>query len=318
MRHLLVVVAIIGCAGRKDDQPAPDPKPVTGVGSGSAAAPAALDPACVDATTKLGAWLADLTAEGGNTVMTDGVTLAKLDSEPPRPIAPAPIVFISPKEVTFQGRLMSLVPIADKGQELQTALAANKATDTLFVVDATVPWSTVAAAVIAAAAANHSHITFAFAAGTPGKTAPPPPSAVDQELDELARPADPSKPAPKLWDPKDPNRPPTVPDKVFKRCPVNELFTKIGSADTSADKDKLIVEGLPKAIAACGCKVEIASVQRLMWAWYRRDSSPPMLGVGVDVANKGTAVTPKPTTPWSEASKAVVAAAKLGKPITLK
>lgn len=318
MRHLLVVVAVIGCAGRKDDKPAPDPKPVTGVGSGSAAAPAALDPACVDTTTKLGAWLADLTAEGVSPVMTDGITLAKLDGEPPRPIALAPTVFISPKEVTFQGRLMSTVPITDKGQELQIALAADKATDTLFVVDAAVPWSTVAAAVIAAAAANHTHVTFVFAAGAAGKTAPPPPSAVDKELDELAKPADPSKPAPKLWDSKDPNRPPTIPDKVFKNCPVNELFIKIGSAETSADKDKLIVEGLPKAIATCGCKVEIASVQRLMWAWYRRDSSLPMLGVGVDVANKGTAVTPKPTAPWSEASKAVVAAAKMGKPITLQ
>jgi len=80
----------------------------------------------------------------------------------------------------------------------------------------------------------------------------------------------------------------------------------------------VIAEGLPKAIAACGCKVEIASSQRLMWAWYRHDSSPPMLGVGVDIANKGTAVTPKPTTPWSEASKAVVAAAKMGTPISTR
>src|SRR5262245_53029448 len=135
MRHLLVVVAVIGCAGGKGDKPASGPRPVTGVSSGSTT-PAAPDPACVHATTKLGAWLADLTAEGGSTVMTDGVTLARLDGEPLRPIALAPIVFISPTEVTFQGRITSTVPITDKGQGLRTALAADKATDTLFVVDA--------------------------------------------------------------------------------------------------------------------------------------------------------------------------------------
>jgi hypothetical protein len=319
MRHLLVVLAVFGCGGKKDDKPAPEPKVVSG--SGSAATPATPDPACVDATTKLGTWLGDLTAEGASPVTADGATLAKLDGESAKPLAEAPVVFINAKEVSFQGHLLSTVPIKDHGKGLKDALAAAKATDTLFVVDGAVPWSDVTTAVTAVAASGHAHITFVFAAGVPGKTSPPPPSAVDKELDELAKPADPSKKASKLYDPKDPHRPPSVPDKIFKDCTVTDLMTKIGAADTSADKDKLIVEGLPKAIAACGCKVEIASVQRLMWSWYGHDSGQPLVGVGVDIASakdKGTAVTAKPTAPWSDAGKIVAAAAKAGKPLAFK
>jgi hypothetical protein len=317
MRHLLVVVAVVGCSGKKDDKPAPEPKPVASAGSGSASAPAAPDAACVDATTKLRTWLASLTAEGSSPVMVDNAHLAKLDAEAPGPIAGAPVLFVNTKEVVFQGRLLSILPIKDSN-DIQEGLAAAKATDILFVVDAAVPWPAVVATTNAAARAGNTHITFVFAAGGPGKTPPPPPSAVDKELDELAKPFDPSKPVPKLYDPKDPNRPPTVGDKIFKDCPITDAATKIGNAETSADKTAAIVEGIPAAIAACNCKVEIASVQRLLWSWYRRDSDPPMLGIGVDLAKTGTAVTAKPTAPWSDAGKLVAAAAKAGQPLAFK
>ena len=316
MRHLLVAVVVIGCGATHDDKPAPEVTPAPEAKPREA--PPAHEAECADKTAKLSAWLADLTSEGGTSVMTSGVTLAKLDGEAPRPIASAPVVTISAKEISFQGMLTDTVPITDNGMALRTALAANKATDAVFVVDAAVPWSTVATAVTAAATANHTHVTFVFAASSPGKTTPPPPSAVDKELDELAKPVDPSKKAPKLWDPKDPNRPPTIAEKVFKDCPMNDVFAKFGTAETRAEKDRLIVDALPKAIAACGCKVDIASVQRLMWAWYGRDGNQPMLGLGVDLAPKGTAVTAKPNAPWSEASAAVVAAAKAGKPVAFK
>jgi hypothetical protein len=249
--------------------------------------------------------------------MTDGVVLAKLDGEAPKPIAEAPVVYVGPIGVTFEGKRLAEPPITDS-QAIEAALAANKASDLVFVIDATVPWSAVTIATAAAAHAGHAHVTFVFAAGAPGKTPPPPPSAVDHILDELAKPVDPSKRAPKLYASDDPERPPSVPDLIFMDCPIGDAFTQIGSAETSADKTKAIVEGIPRAIAACNCKVEIASVQRLLWAWYRRDSDVGMLGVGVDLADTGTAVTAQPTTPWSEAGKTLASAAKAGKPIALR
>jgi|GEM_PF-3726178 len=321
MRYLLVVIAVLGCTGKKDN-PAPEPKVASR--SGSAVTPTAADPACADATSKLGAWLGDLTAEGPSPLMADGATLTKLDGESAKPIAAAPVVFVNATRVTFEGRLLSTLPIEDHGKRVEDALAADKTTDTLIIIDGAVRWTDVTTVVTAVAASGHAHVTFVFAAGTPGKTSPPPPSAVDKELAELAKPVDPSKKAAKLYDPRDPQRPPTVPDKIFKDCPVTDLFTKIGVAQTSVEKERLIVEGFPKAIAACGCKVEIASVQRLLWSWYGHDRGLPLVGIAADIASAKdkvtavTAVTAKSTTPWSEAGKNVAAAAKAGKPLAFK
>ena len=62
-------------------------------------------------------------------------------------------------------------------------------------------------------------------------------------------------------------------------------------------------------------------MQRLLWSWYGHDSGLPLIGIGADIASakdKGTSVTAKPTTPWSEAGKNVAAAAKAGKPLAFK
>lgn len=301
MRHVVVAALVIGCSSK--------------------ATPTAGDAACVDATAQLGVWLRSLVAEGSTSLLLDGTKLARLDDATRKPIAEAPTVYVDADRVVFQGRLLATVPLEDGGAAIRDALAATpRGPDTLFVVAAKTPWSAVAATAMAAAAANRTHVTFVFEAGAGGKTPRPPRSAVDQQLDELARPADSSQPAPKLYAPDDPARPPSVPDQVFARCPaVHEVFAKIGAAETTAEKDRLVAEGFPKAIATCGCKVEIASVQRLMWSWYRRDSSPDTLGVGVELAtDKGTVVTAAPTAPWAEAANAVVAAARAGQPITLR
>jgi hypothetical protein len=258
----------------------------------------------------------NLAAEGESPIDTWTVTLAKADGEAPHPIAMAPIVTLQSKFLEYQGRMIGAVPITDHGKALHDAFAAGpQPAEVLLVVDASVPWSSVAAA---ATATGATHVTFVLAAGAPGKTSPPPPSSIDKELDEMAKPPDSTQKAPKLIDPRDPNFH-SIPDRIFKDCStIKGLFDAIGKADTASGKDELIVKGFPKAIAACNCKVEIPAVQRLLWSWFRRDSSPAVAGIKVELAANGTPVTAKPTAPWSEASNSVIAAAKAGKPLSLR
>jgi hypothetical protein len=317
MRHLVVVSLVVACSGQKSSEAPPAAGSGSASGSGSAAQVRAT-PECIDDATKLRAWLRELVAQNVQSFDTVGVKLVKLD-EAAKPIAPAPAVVITAKDVAFEGKLLAALPIKDKGKALREALAAvPKGPDTLFLVDAAAPWSAVSAVATAAVGADRGHVTFVFAGNGPNKPAPPPPSPIDKELDDLAKPADPANKAAKLADPKDPSLR-SIPDKVFKDCPVKDLFTQIGNAATAEDKGKLVSEGVANAVADCACKVDVPSVQRLMWSWYGRDRVTPVLGMTVDFAKTGgTPVTAKLAAPWSETAQVVLAAAKQGKPLVVK
>src|SRR5262249_40443802 len=155
----------------------------------------------------------------------------------------------------------------------------SKGNGVVFIIDGTVPWSSVVTAAAIAVAAGRTHASFVFQAGKP-TAPPPPPSAIDAELDALAHP-DPGKPAAKLGDANVRG----IPEKVFKDCPLGDVSKELAAADGPA-KGQVIAAGFPKAIKACGCKVEIASVQRLVWAWYSLDRQPELLGVPVMLATK--------------------------------
>ncbi len=319
MRYLVAVsLVVVACSGKKSDEAKAGSGSAAGPGSGSAVA-VRPTPECIDDASKLRAWLRELVAVHVPTYETGGVKLVKID-EAAKPIVAAPAIVITAKEVTFQDNLLAALPIKDKGKALRAALAAApKSTDTLFVVDAAAPWSAVSAVATAAVAADRGHVTFVFAGNAPSKPPPPPPSPIDKELEELLKPPDPAEEAPKLIDPKDPSFR-SIPDKVFKDCPVNgDLLTKIGNAETAEEKDKLISEGIAQAVADCGCKVDVPSVQRLMWSWYGRDRVTPVVGITVDFAKTGgTPLAVKAATPWSESAKVVLAAAQQGKPLVVK
>ena len=80
----------------------------------------------------------------------------------------------------------------------------------------------------------------------------------------------------------------------------------------------MVVARLPDAIAACDCKVDLASVERLMWRLWGRDR-PAYAWVPVELAKGGTKVSvATPDSPWSETWPVVVAAARKGRPIELE
>jgi hypothetical protein len=75
---------------------------------------------------------------------------------------------------------------------------------------------------------------------------------------------------------------------------------------------------MPEEIGLCGCRVDLPSVQRLMWSWWGRDRGPALAGIRIELvgsAKEGTEVTMKPETPWSEAAGLVIAAAEQRKPV---
>ena len=264
-----------------------------------------------------------LVADGHVTVVATGVDLAPLPGVGPTPITRgAPVVTVKPTEVVVQGTLVAdprTTKADDLAKQVTGLLAARPGPDIVLVIDGKVAWSTVAPLLRAVAAAKHSRVTLVFAAGQSGAASRPPPSSIDAEASTRWPTPNPAKPAPDLAA--------TAPDgniasKVFADCAAvpQKLFPELGKLDPG-EFDVAVVTGMPAEIEACGCRVEMAAVQRLMWAWWGRDSGPALAAVKIEIAadaKAGTAITAKPDAPWSEASQLLVAAAEQGKPISLK
>jgi hypothetical protein len=78
-----------------------------------------------------------------------------------------------------------------------------------------------------------------------------------------------------------------------------------------------LADGLPKAIKACDCKVEIPAVEHLAWIWFGRDRGS-FAGVSLDTVAKGGAkLTAKPEIVWSDIAQSVFDAGAAGKPVTI-
>jgi hypothetical protein len=314
MKQLLIAMLAVACSGKSD--PAPQPTPPTPPAAKPAAPEvAASDPGCADKAAKLGAWLKDLAADGRFDYMTPKMSLVKI-ADAPTPVPNVAVVTVTPKEVSIEGKLIGVTDrtkpqeLTLSAAEILKALAPGK--DVGFLFDEQTPWPVVVALVNAAVMSGHDHASLLFASSAPFKAAAPPPSAIDAELHALENP-DPSMKAVKLSDPpKDGD----LPGKVFKDCTgAMNLGGALGAKDVAA-RDAALIEELPKAIAACGCKVEIASVQRLLWSLFGRETGVPMVVVSAQLGKGGALVKSKGA--WADSYKDVLAAAKQGKPVALQ
>ena len=308
----LVVVASLGCSGKKDSDKAAPPPPPKVIDAGA-------DQECSEQVASLTDWMRKLVGEGHREVIATGVNLVTLD-QAPAPIPHGLVVMVHPNMVVINGELVS-DPSKTKGVELSKQFIEKASTGgdpgVVFLIDQTTPWSTVAALVNAAPAAKRERATFVFVAGTASTVEPPGPSAIDAALADLMKPIDPAMKQKPLLRPDDGGLPATV----FKDCPtVTELLPTLAELNQST-RDATIADALPKAIEACGCKVELASVRRLMWAWWGRDQGAPLVGITVEIAKTakdGSKVSAKPKAPWSDAYKAIADAADAGKPLVLQ
>jgi hypothetical protein len=312
---VVALAVVVACSGKKDGDKAKKP---------AEPAPREEDPHCAEKIPDFAEWMKALVADGRVVVTATGVELPELPGAAPGQITRgAPVVVVKPTEVVVEGKVLanpSSPSPADLAKQMVPLVEPRPGTDVVFVIDAKVPWSTVAALLAAAPVAKHPRVTLVFAAGSTPAASPPPKSAIDAELDALAHP-DPAKPAPSLGGgASGPGG--DLAMKVFADCAAvtQKLFPAIDKVGPS-EFDVAVAVGMPEEIQLCGCRVDLPSVRRLMWAWWGRDQGPALAGTRVEVAavaKDGTLVTTKPETPWSEAAPLVAAAAEQGKPITLK
>jgi hypothetical protein len=273
--------------------------------------PAPAAQSCTDQRASLSKWLGQLVADGHNEFVAPDVKLVKLAAAP-TPIADGLVIMISPDSVVVQGTAIG-VPKPEHAVDLARDLIERlppATNDFLYLIDGKVPWSAVAPLVDAAEAVNpKANVWFVFATDQAGAASAPEASAIDSDLATIR-----SGKAIHLA-----NGPSGgVPGKVFKDCPqvTNDLFPKLSDANKQ-QQSALIVTELPKAIAACGCKVEMASVERLMWSWWGRDLGT-YTAVSSLLARDGTKVTAKPGATWADGYTQVVEAAKQNKSLTLQ
>ena len=290
---LVAAVLIAGCYGAKDaSQPAASPPPAT--------EPRREDPtACVAEAGKLAEWLKLLASEGYQTVSLSSETkLAVLAGAPPSQVPEAAGIHVTRSSVVFRGEAVSPLPprlaLGALTTKLRGIMASAPATPVLLAIDESTPWSVVAAVVQAAERGGVASLALLLQPGTSKVTPPEPEPGPEPGPGENRR-----KPY------------------LFTRCDAaGALMDRLGHED---DKTRMLVDELPRAIEACACRVELPALRRWLWSLWQRDQPEmPMTTVALAIAAGGVPLTMAPSTPWSVAHVAVVAAARDGRPVSLK
>jgi hypothetical protein len=245
-------------------------------------------------------------AEGND--RSERVVPPTLDVKP----APSPggaRVDIDDSVVTLDGTI-----VADRGaprlaRQLHDAFVALPVGPLEIHADNNVPWSVIAQVTHAAAGTGHTHVAFEVIARQ--RTAQePPPSSIDHALDEWDRQFDAlpidqrlgNPPKSDFW------------QRVLRDCPgALDVVLTAGSGDDSPAN--VIAAKLPAATAACGCRVEVPALERLLWRLYGAEWAVPHAWIAVELG-AGRAMIEHAATPWRDAAPRLYAAAAPG-PITL-
>lgn len=216
----------------------------------------------------------------------------------------APVVGVGSDSVTYQGARI------DGRDDLASKLAATHhnsvadrdrkdvgpdATDPdLFAVvaDERAPMASVAMAVDAAEASGFSKAMFVFRR-TPA--APPPRSAVDDEIDKIVASRDPVDRASAFAK--------LASDKI-DACPaLKKLFGAVSAVGD--DKAKIIIDGIEPSLNACACAADPATVQSLVGRILYNSEPAGVLRVTLD-----RNAPPIHAATWGEASKQLTPATK--------
>jgi hypothetical protein len=291
MRHTwLIALALVVACSKKDDKPKAKVNPDE----------LQEDPQCAEKMPPFAEWMKALVSDGSVGVIVPSVELALLPGMGPGQITRgAPVVVVEPDAIDVDTEVMA----DSKAAAAKIEPAAGN--DVILAVDGKTPWAKVAEMMNAAAAAKHPRITLVFAPGAPAAASNPPRSEVDAELDAIAKSGGSDK---------------DLTAKLFKDCAAvtQKLFPALEKVANPAEYDIAVAVGMPEEIGLCGCRVDLPSVQRLMWSWWGRDRGPALAAIRVELvgsAKEGTEVTAKPDMPWSEAAGLVIAAAEQRKPL---
>lgn len=254
----------------------------------------------------LATWLADVTTEDDD--MSERVVPPTLDLKTSRSPGGARVE-IEDSVITLDGTVVADAGEPRLAQELHDAFAALPATPLEIHADGKVPWSVIVQVTHAAAETGHTHVAFEVVAAQ--RTAKQPPrSSIDQALADWDRQFD-AMPLDKRL-----GNPPKNDfwQRVLRDCPgALDVVLTAGSGDDSPAN--VIASKLPAAIAACGCRIELPALERLLWRLYGREWAVPHAWIAVELG-AGRAMIEHAATPWRDAAPRLYAAAAPG-PITL-
>jgi hypothetical protein len=318
MKRFLMVLtcAIAACSSAKESS-SPPPAPKT-----EPAKSAAVDPACAESAAKLKAWVRDLIADGKTFQAPAGGRLVTLTDEAPRPFDfDGDMATVTSKDIAKGGAVVATRETKNVDAVLLDAFKLHKGVldandlkqppppepaprDLALMIEQDAPWSWTAKVLDAAANSGHANVTLVFVAGAPGRTAAPAPSSIDAKVAELGK----QKGVAGLAAPEGS----TLADGAFKTCPMPSLAV--------SDRDAALPEAIANAVTDCGCKVEIPAIQRLLWATFGRDGAP-LVTMQIALSNDpktATKIAEKADAPWSATHVSILAAAKQGKPITVR
>jgi len=273
VNKLILLIVVAACSSKKAKEPEPD--------------------ACETQVRRLVRWSATLVAEGDQRYLAQsGLTPVKVDAAPSQqPSLPA--VFVT-EHISFKGQLVGEAELVEhlRGSE-----------EVAVIIDEKVPWSRVATIGSAALRADVKRLRFIFA-GT-SRLAHPAPSWIDRELDELAKPFDPSKPAPSL----EPKIDPPGKRKLFANCPpARDLMSHLEqrAEESKREKPVVLMTELPVTLVKCGCAEDINAIERWLWAmWGRDEPFMPQTSMVVELDATAPKLEINTSTAWSTAYKSL-------------
>jgi hypothetical protein len=158
-----------------------------------------------------------------------------------------------------------------------------------FVIDESVPWSEVVAAVELAADVELTMPVFLFA--VPATWTPPPRAPIDDELDRIAN-AEPGDRATKFAQ---------IISQLVEDCPAMvTAFGQVGSEE-SRSKAQILIEAIPPALIDCNCKVPMDDFRSAIWRVMV--PAQPMRAIVLDPGAPAEPLALPAAMTWGEASK---------------
>jgi hypothetical protein len=224
-------------------------------------------------------------------------------------VARASIVEVSPDVpdgVVHNGERLSLRELADRLADDARAIADGLAsgrfreltpiqrTRLVVAVDQRAAWGAVARVVDVAASAGFDHIAFLFE--RPSATAPPPRTAIDDEMDALAVRHQPTDLANEGRE----REAGLISSKVIRSCEsVPRLLDSIGRS--SGDHAELLIRGISAALVECKCDVDMPSLRSRLWR--RIGTRHPTSALEITLARGARRIDQPAATAWREASQ---------------
>jgi biopolymer transport protein ExbD len=224
-------------------------------------------------------------------------------------VARAPIVEVSvdlPDRVVHNGEQLSLHDLAEHLADDARAIADGVAsgpsreltpiqrTRLVLAIDQRAAWGVVAGVAEVAASAGFDHIAFLFE--RPAATAPPPRTAIDDEMDALASRQHPTD----LASDRREREARFIASKLIRSCEsVPRLLDSIGRS--SGDRAEMLIRGISAALVECKCDVDMPSLRSQLW--QRIGTRHPTSALEITLLRAARRIDRPAATPWREVSQ---------------